>query len=105
MAQQQVRHSLTLTYRNCSTHYAPSTKTMQAGTASGYAFICTHGREAIGKVKTQSPRRVSTKDRCKGDAKGAGRKRHTYWQVNQRITHPLGQLTLKTPKRNKHQAL
>ena len=78
MEQQQDRHSLMLTYRNWSTHYAPSTKTMQAGTTSGYAFICTHGGEAIGKVKTQSPRRVSTKGRCKGDAIGAGRKRHIY---------------------------
>ena len=78
MEQQQDRHSLMLTYRNCSTHYAPSTKTMQAGTASGYAFICTHGGEAIGRVKTQSPRRVSTNDRCKGDAIGAGRKSSTY---------------------------
>ena len=78
MAQQQDSHSLTLTYRNCSTHYAPSTKTMQADTASGYASICTHGGVAIGKVKTQSPHRVSTKGRCKGDAIGAGRKRHTY---------------------------
>ena len=30
---------------------------MPAGTASGYAFICTHGGEAIGKAETQSPRR------------------------------------------------
>ena len=72
MAQQQDRHSLMLTYRNCSTHYAPSLKTMQADTASGYASICTPGGEAIGKVKTQSPRRASTKGRRKGDAIGAG---------------------------------
>ena len=78
MAQQQDRHSLTLTYKNCSTHYAPSTKTMQADTASGYASICTHGGEAIEKEKTQSPRQVSTKGRCNGDAIGTGRKRQTF---------------------------
>ena len=46
-----------------------------AGIESGYVFTCIHGGGATGKAQTQSPRRVRTNGRCKGDAIGAGCKR------------------------------
>ena len=61
---------------------------MQAGTASGYAFICTHGEEDIGKAKTQPPAGCApTADAKETPSAQGARDLHAGMSVNRSFNH------------------